>query len=236
MIDLHCHILPGLDDGPATIEESLAMAEIAVADGITTIIATPHIQGPEPTAAKVKATAETLNRALQEKNITLEIIPAAEVYAMTSPTLLSDRTINNSNYVLIEFPLTHLPAEAGRVIFDLRVNGYRPIIAHPERIPNVIEHPELIEALLDDQVYVQITAASPTGRFGPGPKKCARYLLENGLVDFLGSDGHSSEFRKPRLSEGLAAIEKIIGRTEALKLVNDNPAAVLGKLQVKRQK
>jgi protein-tyrosine phosphatase len=236
MIDLHCHILPGLDDGPATIEESLAMAEIAVADGITKIIATPHIQGPEPTAAEISEVTSTLNRALQEKDIGLEIIPAAEVYAMTAPTLLSDRTINKTKYVLIEFPLTHLPAEAGRVIFDLRVNGYRPIIAHPERIPNVIERPELIEALLDDQVYVQITAASPTGRFGPGPKKCARYLLANGLVDFLGSDGHSSEFRKPRLSDGLAAVGKIIGRTEALKLVTDNPAAVLEGREVENER
>ena len=100
MIDLHCHILPGLDDGPPTIEESLAMAEIAVADGITTIIATPHIQGPEPTAAKIREVADTLNLALQEKDIALEIIPAAEVYVMTAPTLLSERTINNSSYVL----------------------------------------------------------------------------------------------------------------------------------------
>jgi protein-tyrosine phosphatase len=227
MIDMHCHILPGLDDGPATIEESLAMAEIAAADGITKIIATPHIQGPYPTGEEISEAADTLNRALQENDIPLGIIPGAEVYAMTAPTLLSERTINNTSYVLIEFPLTHLPAEAGRVIFDLRVNGYRPIIAHPERIPNVIERPELIEALLDDQVYVQITAASPTGRFGPGPQKCARYLLEKGLVDFLGSDGHSSQFRKPRLSEGLAAVEKIIGREKALQLVTDNPAAVL---------
>jgi len=227
MIDLHCHILPALDDGPASIEDSLTMAKLAVADGITTIIATPHIQGISPTADEIGKSVENLNRLLQQSGIALTIVPGAEVYAMTAPSLLTERTINDTSYVLIEFPLTHLPAEAGRVIFDLRVNGYRPIIAHPERIPNVIEHPELIEALLDDHVYVQITAASPTGRFGPGPQKCSRYLLEMGLVHFLGSDGHSSQFRKPLLSPGLAAIEKIIGHKNAMKLVTDNPAAVL---------
>lgn len=227
MIDLHCHILSALDDGPTTIEESLAMAEIAVADGITRVVATPHIRGPYPTAEEIRAATDTLNQVLQAHNIPLEIIPAAEVYALASPALLAARTINGTSYVLIEFPLSHLPAEAGRVIFNLRANGYRPIIAHPERIPNVIGLPELLAALLDDQVFVQITASSPTGGFGPGPQKCARYLLEQGLVHFLGSDGHSSQFRKPQLSQGLAAVAKIIGREKALKLVTDNPAAVL---------
>lgn len=227
MIDIHCHILPGLDDGPTTIEESLAMAKIAVADGITKIIATPHIRGPYPTEDEIRESVVTLNHALQESNIAMEIIPAAEVYAMAAPTLLTDRTINNTSYVLVEFPLSHLPAEAGRVVFDLRINGYRPIIAHPERIPNVIDRPEILEGLLDEQVYVQVTASSLTGDFGPGPKQCAKRLLRNGSVHFIASDAHSSEFRKPQLSHSLAVAEKIVGQENALKLVNDNPAAVL---------
>ena len=227
MIDLHCHILPGLDDGPTTIEESLAMAEIAVADGITKIIATPHIRGPLPSEDDILRETDSLNLLLAKNNIPLEIIPAAEVYAMAAPTLLTDRTINNTKYVLIEFPLSHLPAEAGRVIFDLRVNGYRPIIAHPERIPNIIDHPEILERLLDEQVYVQVTASSLTGDFGPGPEKCATRLLKGGLVHFIASDAHSSKFRKPQLTHGLAVAENILGRGKALKLVADNPAAVL---------
>ena len=227
MIDLHCHILPGLDDGPTSQEQSLAMAEIAEADGITVIVATPHVRGDLPSPAQIITGCQDLNDTLQDKGCQLKILPGAEVYAMANPTQLKARTIYSSRYVLIEFPLTHLPAEADQAIFNLRVNGFKPIIAHPERIPSVIDSPQRLANLLTGQVYVQLTAGSLTGSFGPGPEKCARYLLKKGLVHFLATDSHGADFRRPVLSKGLKIASKLIGNREAQRLVYANPQAVL---------
>ncbi|MEN8136567.1 MAG: CpsB/CapC family capsule biosynthesis tyrosine phosphatase [Thermodesulfobacteriota bacterium] len=227
MIDLHCHILPGLDDGPASLQQSLAMAEIAEADGITKIVATPHIRSEVPSPDQIATACRNLNGALRKKGLQLEILPGAETYAMAAPALLTDRTINSTRYILIEFPLTHLPVGAGQFIFNLRVHGFKPIIAHPERIPNIIARPQLLKNLLDEQVYVQLTVGSLTGSFGPDPEKCARYLLQNGLVHFLASDGHGVDYRQPLLAKGLKIATKLIGNREAQRLVFANPQAVL---------
>ncbi len=227
MIDLHCHILPGVDDGPATLEQSLLMAEIAEGDGVTRIVATPHVHGPSPSPAQIISECRTLNEALQAKGCPQEVLPGAEVYAMANPAHLEERTINSSKYLLIEFPLTHLPAEASQIIFNLRVNGFKPIIAHPERIPGIIVRPQLLEELLTEEVYVQLTAGSLAGSFGPGPEKCARYLLKKGLVHFLASDGHGADFRQPILSRGLKVASRLLGSDAARRLVFENPERVL---------
>ena len=227
MIDLHCHILSGLDDGPASLAQSLAMAEIAEADGITRIVATPHVRRACPSPDQIATACRNLNQALRKKGLQLEILPGAEVYAMADPAQLNDRTINSSRYILIEFPLTHLPAEAGRAIFNLRVNGFKPIIAHPERIPSVIARPQLLENLLTGQVYVQLTAGSLIGSFGPGPEKCARHLLKKGLIHFLATDGHGAGFRRPVLSKSLKIASQLIGSEAANRLVLDNPKTIL---------
>ena len=227
MIDLHCHILPGVDDGPASLEQSLAMAEIAEADGITTIVATPHVQGIAPTSSQIGEACLELNQALKARGAKLEILAGAEVYALANPAGLEDRTINSTRYILVEFPLSHLPVEAGKILFNLVVHGFRPIIAHPERIPTIIGNPKLITSLLNGQVMLQLTGASLTGRFGEGPKKCGAYLLKQGLVHFLASDGHSANFRRPLLMEGVQAAAHLIGREGAERLVYANPQAVL---------
>jgi protein-tyrosine phosphatase len=227
MIDLHCHILPGLDDGPASLQQAVAMAEIAEADGVTRIVATPHLLGNQPSFEQIISGCRRLNEVLRTRGSQVEVLPGAEVYGQVDPALLAERTINGGRYLLIEFPLSHLPDQAARALFNLRVHGFRPIIAHPERIATVIARPQLLEVLLTEQVYCQLTAGSLTGSFGPGPEKCSRYLLKKGLVHFLASDGHGVDYRQPVLSRGLKIAESLIGSQAARRLVFANPEAVL---------
>ncbi len=203
------------------------MARVAAADGVSTIIATPHIQGNLPSKEQIMSGCRALNTAIRQQGLALEVLPGAETYAMADTELLTQTPLNDSRYILIEFPLTHLPTNASQVIFNLRVRGFWPIIAHPERIPSVIANPSLLQGLLDEQVFVQITAGSLNGVFGSGPKKCARFLLKKGLVHFIASDGHAADMRPPGLSRGLEIAGRIIGRDAARRLVYDNPGAVI---------
>lgn len=228
MIDLHCHILAGIDDGPAVLSQSIAMARIAAADGISQIAATPHIKNKLHPPAVISKAVARLNTALAERRIPVEIVPGGEAYALLDPLLLKGYTINNSRYILIEFPHTHLPRTAGDLLFKLVSQGFKPIIVHPERNPSIIRRPDLLLKLLNSNILVQITAGSLSGNFGRQEMECACYLLEQGVVGFIGTDAHSAEFRPPILSQGVNIAAGIIGRRKALALVTSNPAAVLG--------
>ncbi|MBU0673338.1 MAG: hypothetical protein KJ950_01690 [Proteobacteria bacterium] len=225
MIDIHCHILPGVDDGPESLEQSLAMARLAVADGITTIVATPHLLGIVPTAETIRTKVDLLNREIMTAGMTLTILPGTEVFASASPAQLNDRTINHTRYLLVEFPLTHLPANARQLLFNLKVHEFLPIVAHPERIPSIIAKPDLLDDF--QETSLQITAGSLTGRFGPYVQQCAETLLKKGLVTCIASDAHSAHHRRPRLTEGMDAAARIIGREAAERLVLDNPARII---------
>ena len=227
MIDLHCHILPGVDDGPQSFEEAVAMAKIAVEDGVTIVAATPHILPNSYQATELADILTQLNNRLLDLNIPLKLFMGAEVSFQMPPSMLKGYTINNTSYVLIEFPHSHLPADAGQIIFNLQVNGFLPIIAHPERNPSVIKDPSSILNLLGEGVYLQLTAASVAGKFGKSVQKCAVKLLESGCVHLLGTDAHSPIGRRPILSQGLKAASKVIGAEKALKLVTVNPEAVI---------
>ena len=228
MIDIHCHILPGIDDGPSQLSESVRMAEIAVADGIHTIVATPHLNDAfHPDMLLIREKVDRLNNALQEKNIPITILPGADVASHMPLTLLPEFTLTKTAYILIEFPYSHLPRTAKDTIFKVLVSGLKPIITHPERNPSIIADPNLLFQLLDSNVHVQITADSLTGAFGRDAEDCAVYLLKKGAVDIIASDAHSADYRKPILSKGLRIAEKIVGREKAHMLVCDNPAAVI---------
>ena len=227
MIDIHCHILPGIDDGPSDIEESIEMATIASSDGITRIVATPHIKDTLIPAATIKKSIATLNNRLTEAGIPVKILQGADVNAMLDISLLEGYTINNTNYILVEFPHSHLPKNAGEVIFNMVVRGYRPIITHPERNPSVIKDPDLVFELLSAGALVQITADSLTGVFGVDMQECALYLLKRGAVRFIATDAHSSSHRRPLLSGGLEVAGRIIGKEKAGRLVTSNPEALL---------
>jgi protein-tyrosine phosphatase len=227
MIDIHCHILPGIDDGPSDMNESIEMASVAAADGITTIVATPHLKDRIYPADIIASGVAELNGQLADREIPVRILRGADINAMLSPALLKDFTINGTKYLLFEFPHTHMPGNALQIIFNAMVSGLRPIITHPERNPSVVRDPSGVLELRETGALVQITAGSLTGDFGPEARECALFLLRKGAVDIIATDAHSIDGRRPVLSEGLQVAEKILGRESALRLVEENPAAVI---------
>jgi protein-tyrosine phosphatase len=227
MIDLHCHILPGIDDGAVDMQTSIDMARIAAEDGIETIVATPHIKDTLHSTVKLGALVSQLNINLKHQNIPVNVLLGADVFALLNHSRLKDYTINNSRYILIEFPHNYLPSNSKEILFSLAIQGLCPIITHPERNLAIMKKPDLLLDMLYGNVLVQITAGSLTGEFGRDEQACARYLLREKAVHFIATDAHSANFRRPVLSEGLKYAVKIIGKERAKKLVWDNPGAVL---------
>jgi len=227
MIDLHCHILWDIDDGPADFDGSLAMARVAAADGTRQLVATPHVgrnmHPPELIADKVAQ----LNAAIVREGLELEILAGADNLHNLGAATLARYSINATRYVLIEFPHTHLPADAGDCVFEALHHGLVPIITHPERNPSIVQNPRLIIDLVERGALVQLTAESLTGGFGHAAKACSRYLLKQKMVHLLASDGHSANWRPPTLSAGLKVAEKIVGKDAARKLVVDNPGKIV---------
>ncbi len=227
MIDVHCHILSNIDDGASDFDESLEMAKIASKDGITKIIATPHVYDEKYTIADIIQRVDRLNRLLKQNNIPVQIYPGAEVSISLDPAIIPKYTLNNTKYTLIEFPHTHLPSFAGKILAWLIAKDLKPIIAHPERNFSIIRSPELLLNLLNNNIYVQITAGSLTGDFGGDIQYCADYLLNSGKVDVIASDAHSPEFRTPVLSEAAEIAAAHLNKKASHRLVSTNPAAIL---------
>jgi protein-tyrosine phosphatase len=233
MIDLHCHLLPGIDDGPKDLEESLAMARIAVADGIRIIVATPHTLNGVYTNEKneIISRVRALQDSLNKENIPLRLFPGADIHFSTDliPGLEGGTIlpINNGRYLLIEMEKESLPVAVREAFFDLRIKGYFPIVSHPERNSLIQRNPERIEGWVHHGALIQVTAGSLTGSFGRRAHDCSRRLLERGLVHVIASDAHSSDKRPPILSEGVKVAEALVGRSEALKLVTIHPELIL---------
>ena len=227
LTDIHCHILPGIDDGPATLAEALDMAAMAVKDGTRRIIATPHINDTYPDPGSIQQRAAVFNAELRRVGIPLEVLPGAELQGTAAVENLRKHTLNGTAYVLIEFPQTHLPSNARQVIFDSLVAGLRPVIAHPERNLSVIDRPQLLMELVRAGALAQISGESLTGSLGPDVLACAGYLLKEQAVHFLASDGHGSCWRRPILSRALRAAGDLVGKEAAMRLVSANPEALL---------
>lgn len=227
MIDVHCHILPDIDDGPSDFEESLEMAKIASRDGVCKIIATPHINDNKYTIQDIIKRVDQLNRLLKENSIPVIVYPGAEVSIGLDPAIIPKYTLNHTNYTLIEFPHNHLPSFAGKILSWLISKGLKPIIAHPERNYSIIRSPDLLLKLLNKDIYVQITAGSLTGDFGVDIQYCADFLLDSGKIDMIASDAHSKKFRTPVLSEAAEVASTLVGREASQRLVSTNPAAIL---------
>lgn len=235
MIDLHCHILPGLDDGAQSFEESVAMAEIARSDGIRTIAATPHlfrdvVEGRDFEA--LEKTREELAGVLKAKNIAVDILPGAEVHI--SHRLVEEirknrnnLVINRSSYMFVEFPSDHIYSGVRELFFELMNEGIRPIIAHPERNRVFLRRPELLYELVQAGALAQVNAGSVTGQYGDSVKDAAIRFCELNFIHFLGSDGHNSRSKAPRLSPALIRLEQVMGKERARALVEENPLAVL---------
>lgn len=234
MIDLHCHILPGLDDGAKDIKESLRMCSMAAEDGIQTIVATPHtMDGVYVNTTKdIKEAVQDLNNLLVKEKIPLEILPGADVHVnIDLLELLKEGkacTINNNHrYLLLELPHQSVPPNIKDLIFDLNIQGIIPILTHPER--NIVlqnDLDRLYEFVLQGAL-IQITAHSLRGEFGPVAEKCCRELLKYNLVHVIATDAHSPTIRPPYLSYALKEAMEIIDEKEALALVTKNPLAII---------
>jgi protein-tyrosine phosphatase len=233
MIDIHTHILPGIDDGPVDLEESLAVARLAVADGTRHMIATPHNGDWEQIGSddQLSERVQSLQAALDEAGIDLRVYPGSEVHVTPD---LAQRwqtgqviALNRSRYVLIELPFFMYPHYLDQLFFELEVEGAMPVLAHAERYRDVQEHPEILVPLVERGVLIQITSTSLLGFFGREAKKTAAYLLRRGLAHVIASDGHNTDSRPPLLAEGVAVAAEYVGDGAARKMVTETPRAIL---------
>lgn len=233
MIDLHCHILPGIDDGAKTLDISLEMARIAVDDGIRTMACTPHIypgmymnDGPGIAAAR-----EALQAELDRAGIALRLVVGADVHLV--PGLIDGLrsglvpTLHGSRYFLLEPSHTTPPPRMEESVFNLIASGYTPVITHPERLTWVESHFPVFQRLIGQGAWMQVTAGALTGVFGPRAKYWGERFVGEGMTHILATDAHSNGRRRPRLTEGLAVVRHLIGDTEAMRMVDERPRAVL---------
>jgi protein-tyrosine phosphatase len=227
MIDIHCHILWDIDDGPADFDGSMAMARLAAADGTRQLVATPHIHDAQQSPEIIAEKAAHLNQALRDEGVDLEILCGGDNLYNLGAWNLARFSINGTHYSLVEFPHTNLPANADEEIFEALHHGLVPIITHPERNPSIVQNPQLIFKMVESGALVQLTAESLTGGFGSAAKACSRYLLKKKMVHFLASDGHSAARRPPTMSAGFKAAAKIVGKDAARRLVFENPGKIV---------
>jgi len=232
VIDLHSHILPALDDGARTLDESLAMAHIALADGITCLAATPHDMGLVPDFLnQVKERVAEVEAAFREKGIELHPVMGSELYAVPdlAARLRAGRalTLGGSRYFLLEFRLTDLPIYTAQLIFEVQAVGITPIVAHPARNAAIQRDPNRLYDLVERGALAQITSGSLTGIFGPQVQATARALVQHNLVHLIASDAHGTGPRGPWLSEAVDAAAELVGREAAQAMVTTRSHAIL---------
>ncbi len=240
MIDIHCHILPHIDDGAQNIDEALSMARTAVNNGIHTIVATPHTQNGIYTNnfQEIEQAATLVRKALESAKIMLTIIAGAEVHACPGLVDLVKNgdaaTINNGGkYLLLEFPAMGIPPQIKDEIFNLKLHGITPIIAHPERNMVFQQHPERLEEYVRMGVLCQVTATSITGELGNATQKCAVTLLESRLLHVIASDSHSASHRPQNFQQAVQKAGNILcSIKEAEQMVTTTPAAIIAGLPV----
>ncbi len=219
MLDLHCHILLGIDDGAEDIDASLAMAEKAISQGITHILCTPHHNNGKYVNPKefVIQQVTKLQAELDKRNLPLTLFEGQEV--RITGDLLEEIEQNRilfadvaNTYLLIEFPTMDVPAYTEQLFFDLRAKGHVPIIVHPERNAKFREDPNRLIPFLEMGCLAQLTAPSYVGIFGKSIQKTAKQMVEHRLVQMVASDAHGVHKRNFYLKEAFEAIEKDFGR------------------------
>ncbi|QIZ05654.1 tyrosine protein phosphatase [Priestia megaterium] len=232
MIDVHCHILPGIDDGARDLSESIEMAKKAVEQGIHTIVATPHhlnnrYENPKQTIIdKVR----DLNKLLLEEKIDLNVLPGQETRIYGEMVEGYERggilPIDNTQYVLVEFSSSHVPRYTEKLFYDLRTKGLIPVIVHPERNQEIIERPELLYQLVKKGALSQVTAASVCGYFGKKINTFSLQLIEANLTHFIASDAHNTSNRTFRMKEAFDIIQEKYGN-EMVYLFKENAELVI---------
>ena len=236
MIDLHCHLLPGIDDGPATLDESLEMARIAVANGIEEAHVTPHLHPGrwDNDLPKITAAVEAYRAALAQAGIPLALGFAAEVRLDHEilPLIEAGRvpflgTLEGYQVMLLEFPHSHVPVGADKFVAWLLARNIRPLLAHPERNKELMRDPGKLEPFVREGCLLQLTADSVSGGFGELCAQRAREFLERGWVHVLASDAHDTVDRPPRIAPGRDAAATIVGEEEARRMTEGTPLRIV---------
>jgi protein-tyrosine phosphatase len=234
MFDLHNHSLPGLDDGARNWEESLAMARMAVDDGIEGVVCTPHwARGSfENNRQGTLAAVASFREKLGAHKIPLEVYPGAEIRLdLDLPAALASGEIltvnDNQRFVLIELLPEILPQNLENLFWDLQVRRIRPIISHPERNAALLRDPERLFRWTEMGILTQVTAASLLGSFGETVKRFTVTLLEHRMVHIIATDSHGLGMRSPRLSAGYEEAARIVGRESASMMVRDTPLRII---------
>ena len=239
MIDFHNHILPNIDDGSKSLDISLKMLESASQQGIREVVNTVHFQHPKVemediSYSRIKNKLQNLQNELNKNNIDIKLHSGAEVFFLPNLLKLKDNplaTFDNGKYMLIEFPSLQIPQIQRQQLFDLKLSGVTPIIAHPERYKNVQDDVSMVSDWLEAGCIIQVDAGSILGGLGSKSKKVAEEIVKNGWCQIIGSDSHNSTNRNFCLKEALHLSKKWIGDI-AGNMVNENPKAVLEGLSI----
>lgn len=236
MIDFHTHILHDIDDGATSLQEALGMARMAVDDGITTIVATPHSRestaGERYTVDLVQARLHELRAALAQADIALVLEPGTEIryHAGILHHLQAGLVLpcGSARAILLELPGSGISPPVEQSIFELQLASYRIILAHPERIASVQRDPNLLIPLIERGVLMQLTASALLGTLGKRMREVAETLLTHGMIHLLSSDAHGMPPRRPPLlTEARRQAATLIGEAATTALVQDIPAALL---------
>lgn len=239
MIDIHCHILPGIDDGPEDIETSFKMLEMAHEDGITHIAATPHFTYNEkPSAREIYDRLIMLRESMVSRGTDIHLLPGADIkltyellHGIENNTI---PTINGSRYFLLELP-DLIPPNLDNFIFEATLRGFVPIITHPERNYSLLASPEKTSFIRKAGALVQLTAMSVTGEFGGQIRKFSHLLLKKGMVDFIATDAHNTDRRVPVLSKAYREITGMFDEKEAERIFINNPLAVIENREIHKR-
>ncbi len=228
MVDIHCHLLPGVDDGPESMEESAEMAEMALADGVTHIAATPHandtyhFDGDRNLALRGELAARFDGRLHLATGCDFHLSYENVEAACASPERFA---LNQKQYLLLEFADFSLPPSLDHALVRLQQAGLKLIVTHPERNPLLRNAPERLRRWLDGECYLQITALSLTGHFGPQAERAALEYLDRRWAHFVASDAHNVDRRPPRLRKAYDLVAARCGPPLARALFHDNPLA-----------
>lgn len=233
MIDIHCHILPNVDDGSESLEESIAMAKIAESEGITKIVNTSHchFDFKYKKGNELKLELEKFNQVLKEENINIEVLLGNELYytrdLIERFNELDFFSMNNSKYILMEFSPINFPKNIEDVIYEIKIRGYIPIIAHAERYKQVQEDVNIVLDCIKEGALIQVNASSILGKNGEKAEDTSKKLLDNNMVHFVATDAHSSNRRRPLIKDSYNYILKNYGKEVSEKLFIENPTAVI---------
>lgn len=242
MIDIHSHILPSIDDGSRSVDETFNLLKEAHEAGFTTIVSTSHyFLGHYEAEEEVrKSYIDAISEKLPEVIPNLQICVGSEIYVTNEIVSLIEEhkasTINSTNYVLFELPFEHQETNLKDIIYKLLGHNYIPIIAHPERYKYVQKDPNILQDLIEIGVLFQSNLASIIGWYGKEPKKTVKQLLENNFIHFLASDVHRQETIYPQIPAILNELKEILSEEKIEELTTTNPSLMLSGEKIHIQK